>query len=210
VSFGVRCKKVWRRPKHRRFITLDGDAFERNYPLRSSKDIYDASIGELELLVARRFNRRAYLDLESSKNIGAHVDWKALCDIYHCARPNHPGGGPIIRLRNSLDAAGYVPITGMSKKWLIIALLATTAIGASIGDANAKDPRSLGMESGERIAAILMSRGFLCLRATTLKRTIVRLNGERTFRVACGRDGGPPIYFITMPAGQHLRVMPSP
>ena len=99
----------------------------------------------------------------------------------------------------------------MGKKWLAALLLAAATV-AAMEDVNAGDPRvlgggarRLGMDSGERIATFLMSHGFFCLRATTLKRTIVRLDGVRTFRVACGRDGGPPIYLVTLPPGQHLR-----
>ena len=102
----------------------------------------------------------------------------------------------------------------MSRKWLVALLLAAAAAIAPIEDARAGDarvlsggPLRLGSDSGERIAAFLMSHGFLCFRATTLKRTIVRLDGVRTFRVACGRDGGPPIYLVTMPPGQHLRQL---
>jgi hypothetical protein len=117
-------------------------------------------------------------------------------------------------LRHSLAVPDHAPIAGMSGKWLVALLLAAAATVASIEDASAGDarvlsggPLRLGMDSGERIATFLMSHGFFCLRATTLKRTIVRLDGVRTFRVACGQDGGPPIYLITMPPGQHLRQL---
>lgn len=117
-------------------------------------------------------------------------------------------------MRHSLARADHAPIAGMSGKWLVALLLVAAAAVASIEDATAGDarvlsggPLRLGSDSGERIANFLMSRGFFCPRATTLKRTIVQLNGVRTFRVACGWDGGPPIYLITLPPGQHLRQL---
>ena len=71
-------------------------------------------------------------------------------------------------------------------------------------DVNADDPERLSVKRGEQIAAFLRSEGFLCLRATTLKRTVVRLDGRRTYRVACGENGGQPVFLITMAPGQRL------
>ena len=78
----------------------------------------------------------------------------------------------------------------------------TLALGS--GQVSAEDPITLSAERGSRIAAELRAHGVFCLRATTLKRTIVRLDGRRTYRVACGVDGGAPVYLVTMPPGQRL------
>lgn len=90
------------------------------------------------------------------------------------------------------------------KRFALPALLITAAWLSPVEPAAAEDPRNLGPERGRRIAEVLRAQGAFCLRATTLKRTIVRLDGERTYRVACGPDGGPPIYLITLPPGQRL------
>ena len=91
---------------------------------------------------------------------------------------------------------------GMQGGWIGLGALLTLALGSS--QAVADDPMRLSEERGSQIAAELRAHGFLCLRATTLKRTIVRLDGRRTYRVACGADGGAPVYLITMPPGQRL------
>jgi hypothetical protein len=90
----------------------------------------------------------------------------------------------------------------MQGRWIGLGALLILALGS--GQAAAEDPIRLSAERGNRIAAELRAHGFLCLRATTLKRTIVRLDGRRTYRVACGADGGAPVYFMTMPPGQLL------
>jgi hypothetical protein len=94
------------------------------------------------------------------------------------------------------------PNEGMQGRWIGLGALLILALGS--GQAAAEDPIRLSAERGNRIAAELRAHGFLCLRATTLKRTIVRLDGRRTYRVACGADGGAPVYFMTMPPGQLL------
>jgi hypothetical protein len=91
---------------------------------------------------------------------------------------------------------------GVQTRWIGLAAMLTLALGA--GQAAAEDPIRLSTERGSRIAAELRAHGFFCLRATTLKRTIVRLDGRRTYRVACGADGGAPVYSVTMPPGQRL------
>jgi hypothetical protein len=85
-----------------------------------------------------------------------------------------------------------------------ISLGALLALAVASGQAAAEDPVRLSAERGSRIAAELREQGFFCLRATTLKRTIVRLDGHRTYRVACGADGGAPLYLVTLPPGQRL------
>ena len=91
---------------------------------------------------------------------------------------------------------------GMQGKW--IGLVTLLILAPCSRQAAAEDPIRLSAERGNRIAAELRDHGFLCLRATTLKRTIARLDGRRTYRVACGADGGAPVYFVTMPPGQRL------
>jgi hypothetical protein len=73
-----------------------------------------------------------------------------------------------------------------------------------VNQTRAEDAVRLSGERGSRIAADIRAQGFFCLRATTLKRTIVRLDGQRTYRVACGPDGGAPVYMITLPPGRRL------
>ena len=70
--------------------------------------------------------------------------------------------------------------------------------------ATADDPVRLSAEHGARLAAFLRSHGAFCLEATTLKRTIVRLDGRRTYRIACGPDGDAPVYVVEMPPGERL------
>ena len=91
---------------------------------------------------------------------------------------------------------------GVQGRWIGLGALLTLALGS--GQASAEDPLTLSAERGSRIAAEMRAHGVFCLRATTLKRTIVRLDGRRTYRVACGVDGGAPVYLVTMPPGQRL------
>ena len=83
-------------------------------------------------------------------------------------------------------------------------LLLAVAGSLHARDAVADDPIRLSAERGSLIGAELRAQGWFCLRATTLKRTVVTFEGRRTYRVACGPDGGSPIYLITMPPGQRL------
>jgi hypothetical protein len=87
-------------------------------------------------------------------------------------------------------------------RWISLGALLALAVGSS--RAAAEDPIRVSAERGNRIAAELRDQGLFCLRATTLKRTIVRLDGRRTYRVACGAEGGAPVYLVTLPLGQRL------
>ena len=90
----------------------------------------------------------------------------------------------------------------MSGRSVFGALVIFGLLGAN--PATAEDAVRLSGERGSQIAADIRAQGFFCLRATTLKRTIVRLDGQRTYRVACGPDGGAPVYMITLPPGRRL------
>lgn len=94
----------------------------------------------------------------------------------------------------------------MRTTWLSAGALAIAAL-ISPRTALADDPVHLSQASGERVAALLLSQGALCLRATTVKRTRVSLDGLRTYRIACGPDGGAPIYLVTLPPGRTLRSL---
>ena len=90
------------------------------------------------------------------------------------------------------------------KYFAIAALLLIPAGLWPVDRASADDPITLSAERGREIAALLRAHGAICLQATTLKRTIVRLDGQRSYRVACGPDGAAPIYLVTLPPGQLL------